>query len=96
MNNLVGMLNPIDSRIIVIASFPERAFLFILQIATAINRPIYNMKLNGRGTTKERKNPTRGIITIKISASLYHVPLSNPLLGLAHNYINFLSIEIII
>ena len=45
MNNLVGMLNPIDSRIIVIASLPERAFLFILQMATAINRPIYNTKL---------------------------------------------------
>jgi hypothetical protein len=54
------------------------------------------MKLNGRGTTNERKNPTRGIITIKITASLYHVPLSNTLLGLEHNYINFLSIEIII
>jgi len=89
---LATKLNPIDSRIIVIASFPERAFLFILQIATAINMPIYNTKLNGRGTTRERKNPTIGIITTKISASLYHVLLSNTLLGLEHNYINFLSV----
>ena len=96
MNNLVGMLNPIDSRIIVIASFPERAFLFILQMATAINRLIYNTKLYGRGTTRERKNPARGIITTKIKASLYHVLLSNTLLGLEHNYINFLSVELII
>jgi len=52
MNNSVGNLNPIDSKIIVIASFPERAFLFILQIATAINKPEYNTKLNGRGTIR--------------------------------------------
>lgn len=45
MNKPVTMLNPIDNKIIEIASFPERAFLLILQIATAINRTKYNMKL---------------------------------------------------
>jgi len=41
MNKLVTKLNPIDSKIIVIASFPERAFLLILQIATAISKIKY-------------------------------------------------------
>lgn len=45
MNKPVTRLNPIDNKIIEIASFPERAFLLILQIATAINRTKYNMKL---------------------------------------------------
>jgi hypothetical protein len=48
-NKLVTKLIPIDSKIIVIASFPERAFLLILQIATATNRPKYSRKLNGSG-----------------------------------------------
>ena len=52
MNKLVTKVNPIDSKIIVMASFPERAFLVILQIATAINKPKYNMKLNGSGTSR--------------------------------------------
>ena len=45
MNKFVTMLNPIDNKIIEIASLPERAFLLILQIATAIDRRKYNMKL---------------------------------------------------
>jgi hypothetical protein len=49
MNKLVTKLNPIDSKIIVIASFPERAFLLILQIATAISKIKYIIKLIGRG-----------------------------------------------
>lgn len=52
MNNLVGKLNPEDSKIIVIASFPERTFLLIRQIATAINKMKYNTKLNGSGTSR--------------------------------------------
>lgn len=39
MNKLVTKLNHMDSKIIVIASFPEIDFLLILQIATAINKP---------------------------------------------------------
>jgi len=38
INEPVTKLNPIDNKIIKIASFPERAFLLILQIATAINK----------------------------------------------------------
>jgi len=45
MNKFVTKLNPIESRIIVITSLPERAFLLTLQTATAINRTKYNMKL---------------------------------------------------
>ena len=41
MNKLVTKLNPIDSKIIVIASFPERAFLLILQIATVTSKIKY-------------------------------------------------------
>jgi hypothetical protein len=41
ISKLVTKLNPIDSKIIVIASFPERAFLLILQIATAISKIKY-------------------------------------------------------
>jgi hypothetical protein len=55
MNKLVIKLNPIDSKIIVIASFPERAFLLILQIATAISKIKYIIKLNGRGTNTLNK-----------------------------------------
>ena len=51
-NKLATKLIPIDSKIIVIASFPERAFLLILQIATAINRPKYSRKLNGSGISR--------------------------------------------
>ena len=90
MNKLVTKLNPMDSKIIVIASLPERAFLFILQIANAINRPKYKTKLNGRGKNRYKIDPIRGTITTKISDSLYHVLLSNTLLGLECNYINFL------
>jgi len=50
ISKLVTKLNPIDSKIIVIASFPERAFLLILQIATAISKIKYIPKLNERGT----------------------------------------------
>jgi hypothetical protein len=52
MNKLATKLNPIDSKIIVMASFAERAFLVILQIATAINKPKYKTKLNGRGKNR--------------------------------------------
>ena len=50
MNKPVTMLNPIDNKIIEMASLPERAFLLILQKATAISRIKYNMKLYGNGT----------------------------------------------
>ena len=50
ISKLVTKLNPLDSKIIWIASFPERAFLLILQIATAISKIIYITKLDGRGT----------------------------------------------
>ena len=52
MNNLVGKLSPTDSKIIIVASFPERAFLFTLQTATAISKPKYNTKLNGSGISR--------------------------------------------
>ena len=45
MNRLVTKLNPIESRIMKIASFPEREFLLTLQTATAINRTKYRIKL---------------------------------------------------
>ena len=38
MNKPVIMLNPIDIKIIEIASFAERAFLLIRQITTPINK----------------------------------------------------------
>lgn len=44
MNNLVGMLKPIDNIIIVIASFPERAFLRILDITTTM----YKIRINNQ------------------------------------------------
>lgn len=50
-------LNPIDSKIIVVASFPERAFLVILQIATAISKIKYITKLNERGTKYLKHRP---------------------------------------
>jgi hypothetical protein len=50
MNKPVTKLNPIDNKIMKIASLPERAFLLILQTATTINRTKYNMKLYGNGT----------------------------------------------
>ena len=50
ISKLVTKLNPLDSKIIVIGSFPERAFLLILQIATAISKIKYITKLDGRGT----------------------------------------------
>jgi hypothetical protein len=52
MNKLATKLNPIDSKIIVIASPAERAFLVILHIATAINKPKYKTKLNGIGKNR--------------------------------------------
>jgi hypothetical protein len=52
INKLVAKLNPIDSKIIVIASLAERAFLDILQIATVINKPKYKTKLNGIGKNR--------------------------------------------
>lgn len=51
-NKLITKLIPMDSKIIVIASFPETAFLLILQIATAINMPKYSRKLNGSGISR--------------------------------------------
>ena len=38
-------------------------------------------------------DPRKGTITTKIRASLYHVLLSNTLLGSEPNYINFLTVE---
>ncbi len=37
----------------------------------------------------------KGRITTKIRVSLYHVLLSNTLLGLEYNYINIPSVELI-
>jgi hypothetical protein len=79
-----------DSKIIVIASFPERAFLFILQIATAISKIKYITKLNGRGMNTLNTDPMSGIIITKIKASLYQVLLSNTLLSLVCDYINLM------
>ncbi len=44
MNKLVTKLNPIDSKIIVTASFPERAFLRILDITTTM----YKIRINNQ------------------------------------------------
>lgn len=90
ISKLVTKLNPIDSKIIVIASFPERFFLLILQIATAISKIKYITKLNGRGTNTLNTDPIRGIITTKMKTSLYQVLLSNTLLDLECNYINLM------
>jgi len=90
ISKLVTKLNPIDSKIIVIASFPERAFLLILQIATTISKIKYIPKLNERGTNTLNIDPIRGIITTKIKTSLYQVLLSNTLLGLECDYINLM------
>ena len=73
-----------------IASFPERFFLLILQIATAISKIKYITKLNGRVTNTLNTDPIRGIITTKIKTSLYQVLLSNTLLDLECNYINLM------
>ena len=89
ISKLVTKLNPIDSKIIVIASFPED-FLLILQIATAISKIKYIPKLNERGTNTLNIDPIRGIITTKIKTSLYRVLLSNTLLGLECDYINLM------
>lgn len=90
ISKLVTKLNPIDSKIIVIPSFPESVFLLILQIATAISKIIYITKLNGRGMNTLNTDPMRGIITTKIKTSLYQVLLSNTLLGLEYDYINLM------
>ena len=90
ISKLVTKLNPIDSKIIVIASLPESVFLLILQIATAISKIIYITKLNGRGMNTLNTDPMRGIITTKIKTSLYQVLLSNTLLGLEYDYINLM------
>lgn len=90
ISKLVTKLNPIDSKIIVTASFPERAFLLILQIATAISKIRYIPKLNERGTNTFNIDPIRGIITTKIKTSLYQVLFSNTLLGLECDYINLM------
>lgn len=88
MNKFVTMLNPIDNKIIVIASFPERAFLRILDIITAMYKIRINNQLYGIGINKEIAILTKGRITAMINTSTYNVLLSNTILGLECDYIN--------